>query len=236
MYILFNVVIEEGLCLFISCIVINLSVDITLTRADKIKALEVWFDFKLCWSAHGSEVWNRILKRAQNHKKKDGPKAVPHCSHGTSVLHLILCFSSVAITRSWENCNQRSWKIALQISQSCNYGLQTKDKQRIDFKQNSKTSSYFTDAICCSLYSDENVVHRKTRKTEFLGIRQHIPKKFHRQTVIWLWWLKIGRQITKNCCGSVLAEINVPRTSEVFNKDRLRRILKPPFILLISLF
>jgi len=44
---------------------------------------------------------------------------------------------------------------------------------------------------------------------------------------------KIGRQTSKNWCGSVLAEIKVPWTGGVFNTDRLRTILKTTFILMI---
>jgi len=40
---------------------------------------------------------------------------------------------------------------------------------------------------------------------------------------------KVGKQITRNWCGSVLSEVKVPWTSEVFNKDRLRTVLKSTF-------
>jgi len=36
---------------------------------------------------------------------------------------------------------------------------------------------------------------------------------------------KIGKQMTKNWCRSVLSEVEVPWTSEVLSKDRLRTIL-----------
>jgi len=40
---------------------------------------------------------------------------------------------------------------------------------------------------------------------------------------------KVGKQITKNWSGSVLAEIKVPWTSEVFSKDKIRTVLKSTF-------
>jgi len=40
---------------------------------------------------------------------------------------------------------------------------------------------------------------------------------------------KVGKQITKNWSGSVLAEVKVPWTSEVFSKDKLRTVLKSTF-------
>jgi len=40
---------------------------------------------------------------------------------------------------------------------------------------------------------------------------------------------KIGRQETRNWCGSVLAEVKIPWTSVVLSKDRLRTLLKSTF-------
>lgn len=40
---------------------------------------------------------------------------------------------------------------------------------------------------------------------------------------------KIGKQMTKNWCESVLAVFKVPWTIEVLSKDRLRTILKATF-------
>lgn len=40
---------------------------------------------------------------------------------------------------------------------------------------------------------------------------------------------KIGRQITKNWCGSVLSQIKVPWTTSLLSKDRIRTIMKTTF-------
>lgn len=40
---------------------------------------------------------------------------------------------------------------------------------------------------------------------------------------------KIGRQVTKNWCGSILGEIKIPWTGEVLSNDRLRTVLKSTF-------
>jgi len=40
---------------------------------------------------------------------------------------------------------------------------------------------------------------------------------------------KIGRQVTKNICGSVLAEVKVPWTNSDLTKDRIHLILKSTF-------
>jgi len=40
---------------------------------------------------------------------------------------------------------------------------------------------------------------------------------------------KVGKQLTRNCCGSVLSEVKVPWTSEMFSKDKLRTVLKSTF-------
>jgi len=40
---------------------------------------------------------------------------------------------------------------------------------------------------------------------------------------------KVGKQITKNWCGSVLSEVKTTWTNMVYSKDRLRTILKSTF-------
>jgi len=41
--------------------------------------------------------------------------------------------------------------------------------------------------------------------------------------------LKIGRQMTKNWCGSVLSQIKVPWTHEPLSREKMRTILKSTF-------
>jgi len=40
---------------------------------------------------------------------------------------------------------------------------------------------------------------------------------------------RIGKQMTRNWCGSVLSEVKVTWTNEVFSKDKLRTVLKSTF-------
>jgi len=40
---------------------------------------------------------------------------------------------------------------------------------------------------------------------------------------------RVGKQITRNWCGSILSEVKVPWTGEIFSKDKLRTVLKSTF-------
>jgi len=40
---------------------------------------------------------------------------------------------------------------------------------------------------------------------------------------------RVGKQMTRNWCGSVLSEVKVPWTNEVFSEDKLRTVLKSTF-------
>jgi len=87
------------------------------------------------------------------------------------------------------------------------------------------------DEVRGCFYTDEGLVQRKSWETEKRAFSNTFTKR--RQDGLLFGFddstYKVGRQITKNWCGSILSEVKVPWTSENFSKDRLRTVLKSTF-------
>jgi len=86
-------------------ITIILPSEIVLNSVEKIKALGVWFNFKLAWSNYVKEVKNCILKlinglkiirKKMNNKQTDS-------GYCTNFLNTLLCFSCLVDTCCWKS-------------------------------------------------------------------------------------------------------------------------------------
>lgn len=213
---------------------IVLSPNVTLMSTDKMKALGVWLDYKLNWSQHIVEVRNKILKLLNGLKiirrKLDLKQTMTIVT--SQVFSILYYASPVWLTpavskqtiKEVEKLHFKSLRIVTR-----DYRQRTSREEITRATQRLPPRLWLRFAAATTLMKiwfnnrpaklRQNVFENTFVKRRQDGLLFGFDNSTH----------KIGKQVTKNWCGSVLSEVKIPWTNAVLSNDRLRTVLKSTF-------
>jgi len=215
-------------------IIIELSPDESLTCAESIQALGVTIDNKLSWMQHLQKTRNKIMKLISGMKiiRKKMSFQQSLSVKTTQVFSILYYASPVWLTPSTES------RVLKEVEKIHFKALRvvTRDyKQRISKDHISKVTQRLPPKLWLRFAAASTVMKMWFNGTPVRLRSEAFCNTFTKRRMEGLLFgyddstYKVGKQITRNWCGSVVAEVKTPWTNMVFSKDRLRTILKSTF-------
>jgi len=217
-----------------STIEINLEDGTRLQAARKIKALGIWIDDKLKWDSHVKELRKRIVRIINGLKIIRRKLALKQAINVVTAQALsILYYASPA----WltPNIGKKELKDIEKIHFKALRVAVCDFRQRISKETISVRTNRLPPRLWCQ-FAATTVLMKVWQQDQPLILKQSIFENTYTKTRFpgRLFGfdgskLKVGRQVTKNWCGNLLSQIQVPWTHNQMSKDKIRTILKSTF-------
>jgi len=213
---------------------IELSPGVSITCSETMRALGVILDYRLNWLPHVQTAKNRVLKLLNGLKiirKKMTFKQslMVVTSQVFSVLYYaspvwLTPTTSSSITKEVERIHFKTLRVVVRdYKQRMNKDLISRTTQRLPPKIWLRFAAATTLMKIWFNNAPERLRSEVFVNTYAKNRSEGLLFGFDNSNY------KIGKQITKNWSGSVLAEVKVPWTNEVFSKNKLRTVLKSTF-------